>query len=95
MIALIGTPPCSTVLGFTWHLLSSAISVAIFLHDEVRAPFGVAAFSARLPGIPRSFLLAAGRRPSQGFASVFSYYLSCSEFPERLQSLNSDIEPGY
>ena len=25
----------------------------------------------------------------------FSYYLSCSEFPERLQSLNSDIEPGY
>ena len=36
-----------------------------------------------------------GRRPSQGFASVFSYYLWCSEFPERLQSLNSDIEPGY
>ena len=24
-----------------------------------------------------------------------SCYLSCSEFPERLQSLNSDIEPGY
>ena len=40
-------------------------------------------------------LLGAGRRPSQGFASAFSYYLSCYEFPERLQSLNSDIEPGY
>ena len=41
------------------------------------------------------FSLGAGRRPSQGFASVFSYHLSCSEFPERLQNLNSDIEPGY
>ena len=42
MIALIGTPPCSTILGFTWSLLCSAISVAIFLHDKARAPFGVA-----------------------------------------------------
>ena len=32
----------------------------------------------------------AERRPSQGFASVFCFYFWCSEFPARLQSLNSD-----
>ena len=32
----------------------------------------------------------AGRRPSQGFVSVFCYlYFPCSKFPARLQSLNS------
>ena len=37
-----------------------------------------------------AFLLGAGRRPSQGFASVFCFYFWCSEFPVRLQSLNLD-----
>ena len=43
------------------------------------------------------FLLGAGRRPSQGFASVFCYYyyflcFLCSEFPARLQSLSNEVE---
>ena len=40
--------------------------------------------------------LGAGRRPSQGSASVFCYYylcLLCSKFPARLQSLNSVTKP--
>ena len=38
------------------------------------------------------FLLGAVRRPSQGIASVFCFYLwfSCPKFPARLQSPNSD-----
>ena len=42
-------------------------------------------------------LLGAGRRPSQGSASVFCYYylcFLCSEFPARLQSLNPVTMPG-
>ena len=35
-------------------------------------------------------LLGAGRRPSQGFASVFWFHFWCSESPAGLQSLNSD-----
>ena len=45
-----------------------------------------------------NLLLGAGRRPSQGSASIFCYYylcyyylcFPCSKFPARLQSPNSD-----
>ena len=45
-------------------------------------------------------LLGAGRRPRQGSASVFCYYyyflcFLCSEFPARLQSLNSVTKPEH
>ena len=46
------------------------------------------------PHILLILLLGAGRRPCQGSTSVFCYYyLWCSRFPARLQSLNSVTKP--